>query len=184
MSSNGSSIIHGYYQSQKDHLAAVTCHCLPYRRQGLPFALLLLRLFSSSFEENISLILLRILRGRDSTSFSSYVAGEVVMQLRFVAPLYCRPYGGLWSSAAISKAPPLNVLLSDSMYSISMYSISMYSISTIPHWMYSCLTLALLWRPAHPLSRIMVEVPVMVVGPPLHIDNAVQPQWMMAKAKG
>ena len=49
------------------------------------------------------------------------------------------------------------------------------AISTIP--MYSCLTLV---KAAPPLSRIMVEVPVMVAGS-LHIDNAVHPQSMVAK---
>ena len=116
------------------------------------------------------------------------------MQLCFVVPLYCRPYGGLWSTVAISKPPPLQCILVwlnvwlNVFYLLVFYLNVFYLNShpqcilcimsqcilskTTPHWMYSCLTLALLWRPAHPLSRIMVEVPVMVVGFPLHIDNA------------
>ena len=106
------------------------------------------------------------------------------MQLCFVVPLYCRPYGGTVKHCCYLKTTPQIAFLSDSMHSISMYSISMYSIyqsqsctvvyscltqsilsqNPPPHSVYSCLTLALLWRPAHPLSRIMVEVPVMVVG--------------------
>ena len=100
----------------------------------------------------------RTAKGSDSTSFSSYVSGKLEVQLCFVVPLYCRPYGDRWGLSTVG-------------------------ISSFPHNVFLSVSApASLWGPAEPLRRIMLEVPVMVVGP-LHIDNALHLSEWWPKAR-